>query len=324
MPYQIAHKRGMIPQITSHMEREKMRWTDQELADEAAKYSVIKDFRTQSPEAYSTASRRGLLTQLTQNMERTGKIPYFFDDKDLAQEALKYDTLKDFRTQSERHYQAALKRGLDFLNRITSHMERGTRDWTDEELAQEASKHDKLSHFRVQNPAAYQSAYARGILDQITGHMDKKRHLQKWTDEGLAQEASKYARLKDFMEQSPNAYAASIRRGDIFPKITAHMERQEQNQWTDEELRQEALKYTTIKEFRTKNYNAYKVALRRKSFPQITAHLEKEREEWTDEKLAQEAAKYTTLKDFREQSKSAYQAAWRRGILPQITSQMAK
>ena len=321
--YQVAHLRGIISQITAHMERGT--WSEEELAQDAAKYATLKDFREQSSSAYQIARNRGkdFFNRITSRMER-GKGENWTDDG-LAQEAAKYTTLKDFREQSSGAYQVALRRGKDFFNRITAHMERGT--WSEEELAQEAAKYTTLKDFREQSPNAYDIAIkhrGKDFFNRITSHMERGSWTS-WTDDRLAQEADKYVSLKDFREQSHNAYQIALRRGkDFFNRITSRMERGKGENWTDDGLAQEAAKYTTLKDFREQSSGAYETARNRGKdfFNRITSHLE--RGSWTDEELRQEALKYRALKDFITQSYGAYQAARLRGILSQITAHMER
>jgi hypothetical protein len=63
--------------------------------------------------------------------------------------------------------------------------------------------------------------------------------------------------------------------------------------WTDEELAQEAGKYTILRDFREQSPIPYQIAHKRGIISHITAHMEREKMRWTDQELADEAAKYS-------------------------------
>jgi hypothetical protein len=177
--YKVMVHRKILPKYTSHMKRKTKLWSDDDLRKESEKYTELKDFRTNSPEAYDRASKRGILPELTKNLLRsTTRIPYFFNDSELEQEAKKYEDLKDFRTKSERHYLASLSKGEEFFNRITSHLHRPYNFWTNDELEKEALKYDKVRDFIKNSPEMQSLSKFRGkdFYRKITSHMIDKRN----------------------------------------------------------------------------------------------------------------------------------------------------
>jgi|LakMenE18May11ns_1017448.scaffolds.fasta_scaffold9890823_2 predicted GIY-YIG superfamily endonuclease len=98
--------------------------------------------------------------------------------------------------------------------------------------------------------------------------------------------------------------------------------------WLDkEDLRKEALKYTTRKDFRTKSPLAYRWALKYDLFGDTITHLgpkldRKPSGYWTKEKVQKEALKYTTKKEFFEKSSQAANWAKANGFIPEITKHM--
>lgn len=188
-----------------------------------------------------------------------------FSDEELRQEALKYNTKEDFRNLSKSAYSAALYKGKDFFDSITSHQIRKTK-WDDESLEKEASKYDSLAEFRKSNKSAYQLVLNRGVdfLNKITSHMDRKK--DKWTDDELIQDALKYQNLEDYIKNSTGDDAARKKGRDFYLMITSHMTRKNRpteqiKKYSDDELKTEALKYNTRSEFSKKNNDAYRQAL---------------------------------------------------------------
>ena len=101
-------------------------------------------------------------------------------------------------------------------------MERKYRTWTTEELRAEARKYNARGEFAIKSGSAYQTAYNRGLLDEICGHMKPKRAI--WTDEALASLAAEYESLRAFRKEQNRAYQSAYARG-ILDDIASHMVR---------------------------------------------------------------------------------------------------
>jgi predicted GIY-YIG superfamily endonuclease len=91
--------------------------------------------------------------------------------------------------------------------------------------------------------------------------------------------------------------------------------------WTDELLKEEALKYNAKNEFLKGNVNAYMYSSRKGILDEICSHMSGNIK-WTNELLKEEALKYNTKNDFNEGNVNAYSIAYRRGILDEICSHM--
>jgi len=88
--------------------------------------------------------------------------------------------------------------------------------------------------------------------------------------------------------------------------------------WTYEKLIEEARKYQTKQEFRTKSSSAYASAKYRGIIEKVCSHMTPAHVSWSDEMLATEAKKYQSKIDFKNGSTGAYQAAHKRGLIDQI------
>ncbi len=101
------------------------------------------------------------------------KEPLKWTDEELRKEALKYSSLVDFTKNSPSAYQIAKKkRSKEFFDSIISHMDKTIR-WTDDMLKNEALKYKTRGEFQKLNPVAYTTSSRRGILDDITTHMER-------------------------------------------------------------------------------------------------------------------------------------------------------
>jgi len=234
------------------------------------------------------------------------------DDK-IKDESSKYDKVSDFIKGSKAAYTAAKKKGDEFFDDITSHMQKSNyRFWSDDDLRQEALKYNTKTEFQKNSPSAGVAARSRGknFFDDITSHMNKIKK-DKWTDDELKQEALKYKTKVEFAKNNPSASQIAQRRGkEFWDDVTSHMNPLI-HIWTDDELRQEALKYKTKSEFRDKSPKSFQVAIKRgKEFwDDVTSHMDILNRTWSDDELRDEAAKYETLADFWRFSNSAAQTA---------------
>jgi len=91
--------------------------------------------------------------------------------------------------------------------------------------------------------------------------------------------------------------------------------------WTEEKLKEEALKYDTRIEFQKGSYGAYSAAQRRGLLEEVCFHMEA-RFTWTKDMLKTEALKYDTRFEFSKGNSGAYTTAHKRGLLNDICSHM--
>ena len=138
------------------------------------------------------------------------------------------------------------------------------RKWTYKMLRDEAFKYNTKKDFRKNSTSAYRTAYNRGILDEITQHMEQRKI---WTKEEFEIESRNYKNKQDFRNNSP-AYSQSLRNGWFNKFFDDCLIR-----WTKEMAHQEALKYETKVEFRNGSPKAYGAAHRHKWMDDITKHM---------------------------------------------------
>jgi len=93
------------------------------------------------------------------------------------------------------------------------------------------------------------------------------------------------------------------------------------DKWSEEEIREEALKYDTRKAFREKSSAAHKKAYRLNILDDVCSHMDTLRKYWSEEEIREEALKYDKRTEFAENNK-AYGAAQRLGILDDVCSHM--
>lgn len=124
--------------------------------------------------------------------------------------------------------------------------------WTNEMLAEAASKYATRGEFLANDRRAYHVAHKRGLVDQICAHMPvrKKPKLRKWSLDAMLDLAASCDSIMDFRTNHPRAYAISHSHG-WWPQISSHMTRSRplNGYWSKERTADEAKRYSTRSDF---------------------------------------------------------------------------
>lgn len=148
-------------------------WNSKEAChQEALKYSQRKEFRLNSPLAYTAAVCHRWLDEVCSHMESSDYRKYDSFEK-CQQEALCYSRRIDFIRNSKFASLTALKYG--WMDEICEHMQRTKRDfdfWEDKENCRaEALKYSNREEFLSKHRTAYLTSTRYGWLDEICEHM---------------------------------------------------------------------------------------------------------------------------------------------------------
>jgi len=199
---------------------ERRSWNPQEIESEAKKYQTKDEFKKNSSAFYAAKKiSKDFFDQVTSHMKVLSKR---WSNEELENEAKKYTTKALFMAANPKAYGAAMRRGEEFWNRVTSHMPKIHKTWTDDLLRQEAQKYSTPTEFSKFSSSAYQLSRGKGkeFFDDITSHMDR---IIPWTEEMIREEALKYKSKSEFVQQSGGAYQAAKRLG-ILDDVVSHME----------------------------------------------------------------------------------------------------
>ena len=148
------------------------------------------------------------------------------------------------------------------------------RFWTKERVIENAQQFKHFSDWGKAYPGAVRAALRKGWVAGATAHMVRK---VRWTDNAIFAEASKYSSIAEWKKASNKSYQASRHKGKVFhTKATLNMPRGKKN-WTKKELLEDAKKYSTKKDWLTKNKNAQQAArkLGWAFYSKATAHMAK-------------------------------------------------
>lgn len=214
---------------------------------------------------------------------------------------------------------------MKYLESYTEHIKekRPYKKWTDDELAEIAKKYKNHRDFRTNDARAYDVATKKGILSTICSHM---KYLQKrWTNAQLEKEARKYKTRRDFRKNSTSAYKLSELRN-----LLSKFDFLENNigintSTTLDELKSEANKYKTIKEFKAGSPNAYEIAVKKDILDEVCVDLLNDigsLDRWDIKELQSEAKKYKTRTEFAKKSPRMYNYACKKGILDEVCQDM--
>lgn len=167
-------ERGLFSELCGNMKRQDgtLRVSDEELAERASRYDVLKDFANNDKSAYRLIKERGLFQKLCGRMKRLQRD---LTDELIAEIAKGFHSRKEFMKADSSAYSTACKRGI--IDKVCGHMERLTTPagyWTKELCRERAVDYNSRSEFEIACSAAYTAAYKAGWLDDICSHMVSK------------------------------------------------------------------------------------------------------------------------------------------------------
>ena len=148
---------------------------------------------------------------------------------------------------------------------------------TNEDLRLEALKYSSKIEFKTKASSKYSIAGKRGILNHICAHM--KQNLRR-TDGEIHQIALQCKTRGEFENRFSSVYQISVNRG-ILDSVCSHMpihveqsgENNSNYRYTDEEIRNNAIKCITRGEFQRKYEYHYNAALRRDLLNEVCSHM---------------------------------------------------
>jgi hypothetical protein len=172
--------------------------------------------------------------------------------------------------------------------------------WTPELLIAEAKKYNSRSQWLKNNASSYNIANKNRELYELCvehmgycGKFGEPKTIKKYTYEVVKEVYSKYTKINDLFNNDRKIYNAAIRNG-WHKDLSKDMEKYvgKNHVWTFEKVREEALKYNSIKEFKEGNRNAYFKAVYSKWLTDIIGHMTGGNTKWTLEKIVDKLSQY--------------------------------
>jgi predicted GIY-YIG superfamily endonuclease len=339
--YKAAYRNCWLDEIATFMALKGKKppgyWTKDKCHEEAKKYSSRSEFGKGEPRAYAKAIRCKWIDEICSHMTAKRMVNGYWTKEKCGNEALKFKTRKQFSIESPQAYAAAGKNG--WRDEICGHMKgnREKRYWTKDKCAEEAKKYTSRTQFCSEAGSAYKASCDNDWLDEICSHMkEKKKPNGYWTKERCREAAKKYSSRKEFENEEHGAYGAAILNQWI-DEICDHMviQRIPATYWTKKKCQEEAIKYSTRKDFEKGSSSSYKAALRKNWMDQICRHMKVNKNirqnddrrrkplgYWTKENCSLEAKKYTSRSAFWKENQASYQVARANGWLDDICRHM--
>ena len=289
-------------------------YTEEELAEIAARYDTLQDFREKEESAYRAIYGRKLMDKLCSHMKRGHSVDY--TEEDLAKIASRYTSLKEF---CKKEHAASVAIYKHKYHHLLDHMERDRIYRTDEDLAEIASHYTVLSVFRKKERNSYNRICKRGLLDKLCGHMKHLRNPK--TAEDLKKTAAKYKKVNELRKKDHATYLMIHKQG--LAHILGGMDRRRRNPYTEEELADIASRYNDLKEFRKEESAAYS-AMCRRGLLHLCDHMNKRIRHYTEEELVETTSKYDKLNEFTKDNPQMDQAIRRLGLGDKLYAHMKK
>jgi len=269
--YQAALKQGWINTVCKHMVK----------PDHGYLHCVYCISNIDLKQAYIGVTRNKFTNRMAEHLRDNNRTR----SKTIAQlHNTKFEQLTEYkyRTNQIKDVEAFwvnnfLENGWEILNETSAIGSIGKSRifWTKERCLKEANKYKTKQEFRKFSKYAYNAASRKGWLDEISVNLTSKFNPNGyWTKERVAKAARKYLSRKEFRQKDPKAFAAASNNGWI-PEVCEHIPQQKKpkNYWTKEKCHSEALKFTTIKEFKASAGSAYTTALAKGWKDEICSHM---------------------------------------------------
>ena len=201
-----------------------LKWTYEEIENEAKKYTSRSEFSLNCPSAYQAARNRGSLDRACSHMSRKKRTLKRWSEAEIRREALRARTRSEFNKKSPSAYRAARELGIledacghmtpqkTKTSNVTTLKPRSDRKphgfWTLERCDQESKKYKNRTEFQRGSSAAYQAAHRHGWIDEklVGSHFSRSKKTRKWTSEILNTVAQNYDDVKGLERSNPTLF----------------------------------------------------------------------------------------------------------------------
>ena len=298
----------------------KIKWNYENCREAALKFKTLKDFRDNYRSAESMSRRKGWLKDFdwlsrsespyTDKMDNV--YAYIFEEQNSVYIGRTINLKERDLAHRSSNKSTVFKFALS-LNIPIPEMTILEKDLT---LSEGLEKEDYYRNKYEQEGWNVLNIAKTGLNSGSLGSLGRK-----WTREICYEEAKKYKTLKEFTENSYNAYNAAYKNGwldDYTWLETIRNSKHEKGYWNYDRCFEEAKKYKTRKELQVGNASAYDSALRHGWLDDYTWILS------TKDLLDYDtcfkiAKKYTRLVDFRKNDLAVLERSIRKGWFKDYT-----
>lgn len=276
------------------------KWNYDTCMEESRKYKSRSEFMKGTPGAYNIANKNRWLDEY-EWLDFIKKPNGFWNYETCKNEALKYKTQTEFRSNNKGAYAAA--RANNWIHDYDWFEQKGKPKgyWNYDTCKEEARKYKSRTEFAKGSPGAHGVAQRNKWLDDY----DWFESQFQWDYDSCKKEAQKYKSRNEFSKNSAGAYTVARKNGwldeyDWFEK--------KKGIWTHETCFEEAQKYGSRGAFHKGCKGAYEVA-RINGWLDEYDWFEKKKGIWTYETCFEEAQKYNSQLEFKKYGKGAFSAA---------------
>ena len=222
--YNAARVNGWLIEIGSHLIKKTPHlnkiWPKERCRKEAAKYTLLKEFRKACHAAFHTAWKNGWLREITSHMDGFHKRMGEWTFERCQNEASKYTRVTDFYNCSRDAYNVSKTKGI--FEEICAHML--PTQISKEDCLLEALKYTNRRDFQIMSRNIYVKTRIKGWLGEACAHMKRLKSGCDlyWTKERCRQEALKYTSRSQFCLYSQSAYGSSLR-NNWHDDVCSHM-----------------------------------------------------------------------------------------------------
>jgi hypothetical protein len=258
-----SKKHGFFEEICSHMHILRNNWTKEKCQEEALKYNYRKDFFKYSNDAYTYAIRHNFLDDICNHMKILRKKNGYWTKENCQEEALKYNSKKDFMNNSSSAYVLSLRN--NWTNEICTHMDIvGNRYkkciyvWKFEDnsayigLTYNMKERIRQHKKDIKSSVFKQLKLYNGVCKQLTDYIDVE--LSKIEEENFL----------NIYKENGWFILNKAKTGTVGSGI---------RKWTFDNLKNEALKYSRKIDFKKNSGVAYDTAIKKHIINDICFHM---------------------------------------------------
>jgi len=294
-------------------------WTKEEnVINEAKKYSTKKDFYTNSASAYYAALKLGILNDFT----------WFTKKQDLTK-------LQDCIYVYIFEKQKCVYVGRTLLERVkqrdNEHFSENKNEPTYRFIKENKIERVPLKIIEsgitvcegIEREKYWASFYEKNgynLINSVKCGGVGALEYKIWNSKNVEEESKRYKTRSEFAKGSPSAYKYALKE-KLLPKfvwLSTSMKMPFGYWIIKENVVKEAKKYTSRTEFYKKCSPAYRSAIKHKWIDEMTwlkCERMVKRGFWSYENLKEESKKYKNKKEFLKHNKSAYMIAYKKGLL---------
>lgn len=169
-----------------------------------------------------------------------------------------YNDYKEFRTKEKFLYRKLLK--LECIKKFTSHMKKGTTEWTEDECIQEINKYNSFTDFYKNSRSHY--VYILKHMKHLLDKFDNKR-IVKYNEKDIENIINEFkGTLKDFRKQYPKIYIYLYKNNKL--NLIEHLEKFYKKHDISEIINHDYSRYINVSHFIKENKALYSYIQRQK------------------------------------------------------------